>query len=208
MMVEHRFYKRLTVVERSFDGERVHIRIRRSRHHPALHVGDAALREKNHDIRLCAAPKSFDGGPAGIPRRRHDNGRAFIPLTQDMIHQPRNQLHRQVLEGECRPVKQLQHEKIRIELGQWRDRGMAKAAIGFPHHAREISFANCVSHKRADHFDRDLGVGPSGKILNGGAIERRPAFRDVKAAVAGKAREHHIDKIEWGSLAPRRDITH
>ena len=34
-------------------------------------------------------------------------------------------------------------------------------------------------------------------------VERRPRLGHVKAAVAGKARQHHLDEIERGGLAPR-----
>ena len=106
-------------------------------------------------------------------------------------------------------MKQFKHEKVRIELISGHHRRMAKGAVGLLHHAREVSLCNSISHKGADHLDRDLGVGLSGKTLNRGAVERRPAFRDVEGR-RRRARPASVafDKIEWGSLAPRREHNH
>src|SRR5665811_860410 len=69
---------------------------------------------------------------------RHHDGGALASLTQHVVHQPGDQLHRQVLEGERRPVKQLQDEKAGAELRERRDRRMAESAVGLARHAGEI----------------------------------------------------------------------
>ena len=56
--------------------------------------------------------------------------RALAARLQRMVHQPRQKLHGQVLEGQRRTVKQLQHEEIGAELDERRHGGMAKARIG------------------------------------------------------------------------------
>ena len=106
------------------------------------------MREKNHDIDLRAAAKGFDRGTAGVAGRRDDDGRAFAALLQHVIHQPRHKLHRQILEGERRPVKKLEHEQARIELGERRNGRMAKGAVGFTRHAREIGLAQFHRRQR------------------------------------------------------------
>ena len=50
MIVEHAFDERLAVIERAFDGNGVDVRFLGCRHHAALHVGDAAVREQDHDV--------------------------------------------------------------------------------------------------------------------------------------------------------------
>ena len=57
---------------------------------------------------------------------------------QHMVHQPRHQLHREVLEGERRAVKQLEHEQAGAELHERHGRRMAEGAIGLARHAGEI----------------------------------------------------------------------
>ena len=44
-----------------------------------------------------------------------------------------------------------------------RDRRMAEGAIGLARDAREIGVGNAVARERADHLDRDLGIGAAGK---------------------------------------------
>ena len=56
--------------------------------------------------------------------------------------------------------------------------------------------------ERLDHLDGDFRVRPAGKSRDGFGIERGPALGHVKTAVAGEAREHHLDKIERGGFAP------
>ena len=69
------------------------------------------MREQHHNVDLGAAAERFDGGAAGVARSGHHDGGALGALEQHVIHQPRHQLHRQVLEGECRAVEQFQHEQ-------------------------------------------------------------------------------------------------
>ena len=49
---------------------------------------------------------------------------------QHMVEQPAEQLHRHVLEGQRRPMEQLQREGAGIELDQRRHGGVAEAGIG------------------------------------------------------------------------------
>ena len=109
-MIEHRLHQRLAVVEIAFDRQRVNVVIRRAGHHAPLHIGNAAVRIEHHHIHLFPAAESFDRGAAGIAGGCHDNCRALAALLQHVIHQARHQLHRQILEGERRAVKQFQHE--------------------------------------------------------------------------------------------------
>ncbi len=117
-MIEHAFHDRLAVVEGAVDGERVHIVGGRRRHHPLLHVGDAALREQYDEVDLAAVAERFDRGAAGVAGGRDHDGAAFAARGQRMIHQPRQELHRHVLEGERRAVKKLEREGVGVELAE------------------------------------------------------------------------------------------
>ena len=89
-MIEHRLHQRLAIVEMAFDRERMHVARRRRRHHPPLHVGNAAVRKQHDQIDRSRAREGVDGSAAGIARRRdHDRG-ARVALGQHMIHQPRH----------------------------------------------------------------------------------------------------------------------
>ena len=69
------------------------------------------MRIEDEDIDLAGPAKSFDGGGAGIARGRADDGRALAAPGKDMLHQPAKELHGQILEGEGRPVEQLEQEE-------------------------------------------------------------------------------------------------
>ena len=105
-MIEHAFHQCLTVVKGAFDGERVHVRIGRGCHHTALHFGDTAVREQHNDVDLRTAAEGFDRCTAGVAGGRDRDRRALAPLAQHMVHQARNELHRQILEGERRAMEE------------------------------------------------------------------------------------------------------
>ena len=161
------------------------------------------MREQHHHVDLLAAAEGFDGGAAGVARGRHHDGGALSPRVQHMVHQPRHQLHRQVLEGERGPVEQFEHEQAGAELHQRRGGRMAEGAVGLLRHAREIGLRDAVADEGPDHLDRDLGIGPAGKAGDRHGTKRRPGFRHVQAAVAGQPGEHDLDEIEHRGFAPR-----
>ena len=80
---------------------------------------------------------------------------------------------------------------------------MAERAIGLLRHACEIGIGDGAAGEAADHLGRDLGIGLPGEAGDLIGCEARPRFRNVQAAVTGETREHHLDEIERGSLAPR-----
>ncbi len=121
------------------------------------------LREQHDEIDLTAIAERLDGGAAGIARGRHHDGPALAARGQHMIHQPRQKLHRQILEGERRPVEQFERKRIHAELRQRRDRGMAKIAVGLARHAGEIGLADRIVGEAPDHLHGDFGIGPAGE---------------------------------------------
>ena len=138
------------------------------------------MREQHDHVDLRAAAERLDRGAAGVARGRDHDGGALAALTQRMIHQPRQQLHRQILEGERRPVEQLEHEQAGAELHERRGRRMAEGAVGLARHAREIGLGDAVADEGPDHLDRDFGIGPAGKARDRLAVERAariPAHR-------------------------------
>ena len=133
------------------------------------------MRRCTSEIRLCgnrtkkidliAVAERLDRGAASIARSRHHDGPALAACRQYVIHQPRQQLHRQILECEGGAVVQFEYERIDVELGQGGHRGMAESAIGLACHAREIGLGDGVVDEAADDFDRDFRIGPAGERL-------------------------------------------
>ena len=128
--------------------------------------------------------------------------------VQRVVHQAGEQLHRQVLEGEGRPVEQLEHEAVRPELDQGSHGRMAEGVIGFARHARELGILDGARGERRDHLAGDLGIGAAGKSRDLRGVERGPRLRHVQAAVAGEPGEGHVDEAERRSLAAGRDVLH
>ena len=187
VVIEHRLHQRLAVVEGAFDRQRVHVVVLRRGHHPPLHLGDAAVREEHHEVDLGTAAEGFDRGAAGVARCGDDDGGALGALAQHVVHQPRQQLHRQILEGERRPVEQLEHEQAGRELDERRGRRMAEGAVGLLRHAREVGLGDRVADEGADHLDRDLGVGAAGKAGDGLAHRAWATSRARKGRRRGQA---------------------
>ena len=84
-----------------------------------------------------------------------------------MVHQPRDQLHRHVLEGQGRAVKQLEQELMGTDLAERNHRGVAEGGVGLIGHAAEIGIGNLVADKRADHIDRHFPIWPAEKSGDG-----------------------------------------
>ena len=206
VMVEHRLHDRLAIVERAFDRERMHVGRARRRHHPPLHVGDAPVREQHDQIDIVETRERIDRGAAGIARGRDHDGGALVALGQHVIHQPRDQLHRDVLERQRRAVEQLQHELIGPDLIERHHSRMTEGRVGFVRHAAEIGVGDLARRERLDHVDRDFPIGPAEKGGDGLMRELRPDLRHVEAAVAGKPGQHHIAETQDGGLPPRRNI--
>ena len=151
--------------------------------------------------------KRIDRSAAGVARGRDHDGGALAALGEHMVHQPRDQLHRHVLEGERRTVEQLQHELVRRHLAQRHHRRMAEGGIGLVRHAAELGVRDLAADEGPDHLDRDLPIGTAEEAGDGFGRELRPGVGHIQAAVAGEPGQHHVAEAEFGGLAPGRDIT-
>ena len=102
---------------------------------------------------IAAAPVSPEVAPTIVV--------AAAALGQDMVHQPRQQLHGDVLEGQRRPVEQLEHPVAGARLDQRRHRRVAEAGIGRLAHGAEVVVGDLAADEGPDHREGDLGVGPA-----------------------------------------------
>ena len=88
------------------------------------------MRVEDENVDRLPVAAGFDRGGAGIARSRADHRDAFAASRQHRIEHRPDQLQRQILEGEGRPVKQLEQPEALVELHQRGHRGMAEPAIG------------------------------------------------------------------------------
>ena len=207
VMTEQALHDRLAIVEGTVDRNGADIGGAAGRDHAALHVGNSALRKQDDEVDLAAIAKGFDRRTAGIAGSGDDDGAPLAARGQRVIHEPREELHRQIFERECRTVEKFKHKRVDAELAERGHGGMAKIAIGFPGEPREIGRDRVVG-KGPDDLDRNFGVGAAGEPRDCPGVEARPSVRHIEPAIAGKAGKHGIAKAERGCLASGRDILH
>ena len=157
-------------------------------------------------IDAIAPSECLDRRTSGIARGRDHDGDALAALFQRMIHQPRQELHGEILEGERGPVEQFEQERIDVELRDRRHRRMAEGAVSLASDAGEVGNRDLVAGERLDHFDRHLGIGPAGKSGDGFGRKSRPGLRQIQSTVAGKACQRHIDEAESRGFAAGRHV--
>ena len=87
------------------------------------------------------------------------DGGALVALGEHVIHQPRDQLHRDVLERQGRPVEQLEQELVGSGLVERHHRRMTEGGVGVIGHAAEIGVGNLAADKRPDDVDGDFPIG-------------------------------------------------
>ena len=206
MIVEHRFDERLAVVERAFDCNGVNVRFGRRRHHPALDVGHASLWKQDHDVDALRGPECLDCGAAGIARRRADDCRARVPLFEHVIHEAREELHRNVLEGERRAVEQFEDRQAGSDFDERRHLGRVEGRVGVGRHAPQLIARDLVAREGMNDVDRDLDERLFAKRRDRVGRQRWPDFGDVKTAVARQSRKQDVFKSERFRPAPRRNV--
>ena len=166
------------------------------------------MREQHHHIGLRPAAERLDGGATGVAGGRHHDGRALTAQFQRVIHQPRQQLHCQVLEGKGRAVKQFQNKGVGADLHQRHHGGMAKRTVSFAGHAGEIARRDLTAGKFRQDIAGHFRIGLAGVTRDGRGVDRRPALRHKKPAVRRKPRKRHVDEALRRSVASGRDVTH
>ena len=191
-VVEQALHDVLAIVEGTAQRNVVDIGVEHRGHLPPLHLRGAPLGMQNEDVGRVATAKGLDGGRAGVAGGGADNGGAAAAAGKDVVHHPREELHRHVLERQRRAVEQLEHEMAGLELDQRRYRGMPEGGVGLVDDALQLGVWDVAVDKATDDIERHLGVGSVGigRDLAGGDLW--PVLRDIKAAIARKARENSV----------------
>ena len=154
LVVEHRLQQRLAVVEGALDRDVVDVGGSDRGHLAALHLGDAAVRMQDHDRHARAPGAGLDRGGAGIARGRADDRDRPAALLQKMLEQVAQQLQGDVLEGERRPVEQLEQPVVGVELAQGRHGDVIEAGIRLVDQPAQLGLAQGTFDERAPERSR------------------------------------------------------
>ena len=127
--------------------------------------------------------EGLDRGGAGIARGRAEDRDRALAATQEMLEQPRQQLHGDVLEGERRPVEQLEQPLVRPELAQRRDRGVIEPAVGRHDQLVELCVAQILADERRQHPRGHLLIGRPLQRLELISLKPRPTLGQIQPAI-------------------------
>ena len=144
----------------------------------------------------------------GIAGGRGDDRHLLAALGEHVIEQPADDLEGVVLEGERRPVEQLQQPVIGVEMHQGGDRGMFEFGIGCGGDLAERRLADPGYGERRHESRRDLVIGKGRKPGERRGIEAGPGFRQIQAAVGRETAQQHILEFQRRGLAPCTHIAH
>ena len=121
---------------------------------------------------MAAAPVSPEVAPTIVAR---------APLPPERaVHQPRHHLHGEVLEGERRPVKQLEQPGRRRNLPERRDGRVMEAGIGLVEHGFEVGRARIALEIGAHDAVCGLRIVEAGECFDLGGARRGQASGMVR----------------------------
>src|SRR3546814_10782977 len=122
------------------------VRREHRRHLAPLNVADAAFGMEHEDADMLAPRDRLDRRRSGIARRRPDDRDIGIAAAQEFFEQLAEQLQRDVLERERRPVKQFEPPVAMVELDERRDRIMVASAVRSEEHTSELTSLMRISY--------------------------------------------------------------
>ena len=97
------------------------------------------MQHRDPDLRL--AGEGVDRRGPGIARGGADDGHLLAAPRQHLVEHRGQQLHREVLEGQGRPMEQLEQPVVAGEMAQGCGRGMVELGIGAPRQPQQVVLA-------------------------------------------------------------------
>ena len=183
-IAERLFHYPLRVIKRPRHRDGEHIRRARAGHLPLLERSHAAIGIENENDDPVLPQASVNGRAARVPARRPQHRQppsALCHLT--FVEQPQ-QLQREILERQRRPVKQLQHERPRRDLHQGRDLCAGKLRISLPR--QPVPFLpRDLRRKEREEFRRQLCIRKPRPARQQRGNVRQP-LRQEKPAIRGQ----------------------
>jgi hypothetical protein len=129
------------------------------------------------------------------------------PRQRDAEQLP-DQLHRKVLEGQRRPMEQLQQEMVRPQLHHRCPRPVPEPRIGAVNRPPELRIRKRITHEGPHHPERDLLIRQPRQRRDLARRHHRHAFRHIQPAVAGEPRQHRLAEPQHRGGTARGHIAH
>jgi len=153
------------------------------------------VREEDEDVGAFATGKCVDRRAASVAGGGADNGRALATLLQGIVHQPGEQLHRDILERQRRAVEQLHDEAVRAGLDERGDRRVTEGTISLVDHGAERLVGNlAVGERRKDRKGSVVDI----PLTHGSVLLMGETMQEYY--------EHHIPKTAR-QIGPRINLT-
>ena len=186
-VAEEGLHDPLAVVERSLDRDAVHVRVRHGGHLKLLEAARPPLREQDEDPHVRLAAERGDRGAAGVAARRAEDVQGLAGAPELVVEEMPEELEGEVLEGEGRPVEQLQEVEVseRRERCDFRGVEPAPAARGgvAPFDERAKVLLRHVVREAAEDLEGERRIGePPPRFELPGHV--REAFRHQEPAIS------------------------
>ena len=176
-VIEHPLHHRLGIIEGTFDRDVVDVGGQHRGHLPALDVADPPLGVEHENVDPGAPRHGIDRRRTGIAAGRPDDGQRIPAPAEEFLEQQAEQLERDVLECQGRPVKQLEQPLLLVELFERRHRLVGKAAIGLGGQFEQAFGGEASGHERGHDPRGQLGIGQPGHCRDLVLAEARPFAR-------------------------------
>jgi hypothetical protein len=111
-VVRHRLDHVLAIVEHAFDGDVEDVRILQAEHLRGLEGAHLGVRRQHEDADAALAAHRVLGRAAGVARGGAEDVQLIVVLRQRVLEQVPEQLHRHVLEGQGRAVRQALQDQL------------------------------------------------------------------------------------------------
>jgi hypothetical protein len=161
---------------------------------------------QHDEVDACAARQCRDCRRPGVARCCGDDQRAGFATGERFIHQRREQLQREVFEGERWTVEQFEKPAVRTQFSERRDAGVVEFCVSFARVAVDRLVPIAIGEEREDRR-REIGIA---QLLPAqpGEVEARPGLRHVEAAVRRGTGQQDVFERDRGRSSAGADVFH
>ncbi|MNL03982.1 hypothetical protein D3C87_1245360 [compost metagenome] len=220
VVIRHRLDDVLGVVEHAFDGQVEDVRVLQAEHLRGLERAHLAVRAQHEHADAILAAHRVLGRAAGVAGGCPEDVQLQAGAAQCVLEQVAEQLHRHVLEGQRRAVRQAQQLQRRAALlAQRTQRGNVRrvvartcvavhlGGVGLARQRAQVVGGDVVAEARED-LERQVGVGQLAPGFQFVGRNLRVLLRQVEPAVRRQAAQQDLGERLRHVMAARRLVLH